>query len=108
MPVSRGTKKVVGHSGSVRPSMMSRTSSGSSIVQPSEICSAGPRPATKLSREAVTGMPPAVTKWVENPPPGKYSALAAWKVVAFRSAAISSSVISHQGLMTGLPSASFS
>ena len=53
-------------------------------------------------------MPPAVTKWVENPPPGKYSALAAWKVVALRSASISSSVISHQGLMTGLPSASLS
>ena len=56
----------------------------------------------------MTGMPPAVVKWVEKPPPGKYSRVAAWKVEAFRSASMSASVISHQCLMMGLPSASFS
>ena len=56
----------------------------------------------------MTGMLPAVVKCVEKPPPGKYSRVAAWKVEAFRSASMSASVISHQCLMMGLPSASFS
>lgn len=76
------------------------------MVHPSEIWSTGPRPFTKFSRLAVTGMPPRVAKWVEKPPPGKYSWVAAWNVVADRSFLMSSSVISHQCLMIGLPSSS--
>ena len=102
----RDTKNVVGHVGSARSTMVSVPSSGS--VRPSTICRVGPTPATMFIRTAVTVVSPTVVKWVENPPPGKYSWVAEWKVVAARSAWMSSSVRSHQCLMTGVPSASAS
>lgn len=82
----RDTKNVVGHVGSARSTMVSVPSSGS--VRPSTICRVGPTPATMFIRTAVTVVSPTVVKWVENPPPGKYSWVAEWKVVTALAAAI--------------------
>ena len=72
-PVRRGANHVVGHVRSVRRSMGVCTSSGRLAVQPSAICSTGPTPSAMLTRSIVTGISAVQRKWLENPPPRKYS-----------------------------------
>lgn len=90
----------------VRASSWSCIALGSATLQPSAICSTGPRPLMMFTRVMVNGTPPSVRKREEKPPPRKYSWIAGHHSVAARQASASLCSISQWGFIVGLPCAS--